>query len=76
MDKQIVDVVPGSAGLNYLSELATSQAGLTCFESVTLLLGWTKSAFLFYPCFQLQNKAKKLFLTKELLKLSLQNVSI
>lgn len=45
MDKQIVDVIPGSAGLNYLSELATSQAGLTCFESVTLLLGWTKSAY-------------------------------
>lgn len=76
MDKQIVDVIPGSAGMNYFSELATSQAGLTCFESVTLLLGGPNLHILFYPCFQLQNKAKKLFLTKEPLKLSLENGSI
>lgn len=81
MDQQMVDMVPGSAshGVNCLSALATSQASLTCFESVTLLLGWTKSAysFIFYLLsFQLQNKAKKLFLTEEPLKLSPENVPI
>lgn len=47
MDKQMVDVTPDSAGhgMNCLRALATSQAGLTCFKSVTLLLAWTKSAY-------------------------------
>lgn len=41
MDQQMVDVIPGSAGhgMNCSTALATSQAGLTCLESVTLLLG-------------------------------------
>lgn len=43
----MVDVTPDSAGhgMNCLRALATSQAGLTCFKSVTLLLAWTKSAY-------------------------------
>lgn len=55
----MVDVIPDSAGhgMNCLSALATSQAGLTCFESVTLLLGWTKSAYSILSMFSTEEQS-------------------